>query len=275
VSVTILTLDPAHPTLDDHRPGGHPLFGTAMGIGALIEAGAVSGHCVDACRARVVQVRAPYILDHPGPHRLTVELGASGEATVRSPGQPGRADVVHFEGHIGQGVPLAPWQAPMVPDLGPAHAVDQQRIYQAFFHGPTFQVVRAARFWGSALFARLADPPVPGAIAQVCRLIEFGLQSAGLLELAISGRMMIPSAIDSLDIIDLGRPLAGADVFAHATQESEAAGTTRSDIAIWAKPGVLLMQISGYRTVELPFPMELQKIAELRDNLRKIDIRIA
>ena len=271
MSMTILTLDPAHPTLDDHRPGGHPLFGTAMGIGALIEAATAIGLCGSACRAEAVQVHAPYILDHPGPHRVTVELGTSGEGTVRSPGQNGCADVVHFAGRIGQGIPSASWQAPIVPDLGPEHAVERQRIYKAFFHGPTFQVVWAARLCGSDLFARLADAPSSAAIAQVSRLIEFGLQSAGLLELAISGRMMIPSAIGSIDVFDPGQALTGAAVFAHATQARETASATRSDIAIWAEPAILLMRISGYRTVELPFSMELQKIAELRESLRNID----
>ena len=271
MSMKILTLNPAHPTLDDHRPGGHPLFGTAMGIGALIEAATANGLCGGACRAQALQVCAPYILDDPGPHRLTVELGASGEGTVRSPGQEGCADTLHFSGRIGEGTSTIPWQAPIVPDLGPVQAVDQQRIYQAFFHGPTFQVVGAARFCGSHLFARLADAPSSGAIAQVSRLIEFGLQSAGLLELAISGRMMIPSAIDSIDVFDLDQVFEGAGIFAHATQACESASTTRSDIAIWAEPGVLLMQICGYRTVELPFPMERKKIVELCASLRKID----
>lgn len=271
MSLSILTLDAAHPTLDDHRPGGLPLFGTAMGIGALIEAGATDGLWDGACRIQAVDVHAPYILDHPGPHRLAVELGVAGDGTVRSPGQPGGEDVVHFAGHIGQGTLPIAWHAPTLPDLGPAHTVDQRSIYQAFFHGPTFQVVGAARLSGSALFARLAHPPAIGVIAPVNRLIEFGLQSAGLLELAISRRMMIPSSIDSIDVFAPAPTFADEDIVAQARQTRESSSITRSDIAIWAKSGILLMQISGYRTVELPFPIELQKIADLRERLCEID----
>lgn len=257
--IRTLYLDPTHPTLDHHRPGRDPLFGTAMGIAAMLDAAAHDGDVPTGIRA--VTVAAPYILATPGPHRLSVEVDArsgadDAAARLMSPG------TTHFTGVVewrGQASP------PPAEVAAPGAAVDAETIYATFFHGPAFQVVAAARLAGSGLaasglVATASTAPAIAALPPVVRLIEFGLQSAGLLELALTGRMRVPHAVAHIALL-APLPHASAPLVATARQRHEGDAVV-SDIVVGGDRSIVA--IAGYATVDLPFPADGAGLAGLR-----------
>lgn len=77
-------------------------------------------------------------------------------------------------------------------------------IYGAFFHAPTFRVVAQAGLYDRTMVAQLASPlprwsTEPGRSRIAPRLIELGRQTAGLLQLALDGAMMIPRRMARID----------------------------------------------------------------------------
>jgi len=242
-----IDLDPAHPSLDHHRPGEFPLFGTAMAIGAMIDATKASGGIRD------VAIHRPYVLTTGGMHRLFVEVGRDGGAVrVVSP------EGVHFEGRVEEAAKVET-SAVVASDVDWDGAVAAAEIYRSFFHGPAFQLVAAARFTGTALVSRLSSRPSVAALPELVRLIEFGLQSAGLLELGLSGRMMIPHHIARVAVHG---PLREAEaIFTEARQRPDGL----CDIIVSSDRPIL--SIEGYATVDLPFPADGAKLDSLRQSL--------
>lgn len=242
-----IDLDPAHPSLDHHRPGEFPLFGTAMAISAMVDATKVAGGICD------VVIHRPYLLTTPGVHRLFVEFGGDGGA-VRVVSNEG----VHFEGRIEEAAKIDT-SAVVDSDVDWDGAVAAAEIYRSFFHGPAFQLVAAARFTGATLISRLSSQQSVAALPELVRLIEFGLHSAGLLELALSGRMMIPHHIARVAV---DGPLREAEaVFAEARQRPDGV----CDIIVSSDRPIL--SIKGYATVDLPFPADGAKLGSLRQSL--------
>jgi hypothetical protein len=243
---TEISLDPTHPTLDHHRPGEFPLFGTAMGVSAMI--GAVD----EATGIDAVAIHRPFLLTDPATQQLFVETASDGVvARVVSD------DAIHFEGRVRKTVPKPVENEPAF-DHDFSNAVTAGHIYDSFFHGPAFQLVVAARFTGKSLISRLSTAPVTLALPSHARLIEFALQSAGLLELALTGRMMIPDRIAHLTVSNRVA-FAPRSVVANATQ----CPLGLSDISVLAD-GHPLLTIKGYATVALPFAFDPAKLTLLR-----------
>jgi hypothetical protein len=153
--------------------------------------------------------------------------------------------------------------APAFPD---GQAVDGSEIYRLFFHGPAFRVVAAAEWREGSLLARLnnALPPwrrdgraPPGAP----RLLEFALQSAGLLALAEQPAMEIPRHIARID-----RYLPTAEtavLFAKASR-----GADGIDIDLFDRDGLVHLRVAGYRTAPLPYPVGRDRMEALHQALR-------
>lgn len=243
---TEITLDPTHPTLDHHRPGEFPLFGTAMGVSAML--GAVDG----ATGIDAVSIHRPFLLTDPATQQLFVEIASDGVAA-----RVVSDDAIHFEGQVRKTVPKRVEIDPAF-DHDFSEAVTAAQIYDSFFHGPAFQLVAAARFTGKSLISRISTAPVTLALPDYTRLIEFALQSAGLLELALTGRMMVPDRIAHLTV---SRRVAFCprSVLANATQSAHGL----SDISVLAD-GQPLLTIEGYATIALPFAFDAARLARLR-----------
>lgn len=243
---TEIALDPTHLTLDHHRPGEFALFGTAMGVAAMI--GAVDG----ATGIDAVAIHRPFLLTDPATQRLFVEIASDGlAARIVS------HDAIHFEGRVHKTVPKRVEIDPAF-DHDFSDAVTAAHIYDSFFHGPAFQLVAAARFTGKSLISRLSTAPATLALPDQTRLIEFALQSAGLLELALTGRMMVPDGIAHLTVSNRVA-FSPRSVVANATQRPHGL----SDISVHAD-GQPLLTIIGYATVALPFAFDAAKLTRLR-----------
>jgi hypothetical protein len=219
--------------------------------------------------------------DRPGPREL--HLISRRRAPVRagpeafscelvSPGEPG-AHLTAVAERTTTPVPPArspgAWagRLPCGPDL----------VYPPFFHGATFAVV--GRFGRSAagLTARLALslPPLRWAAADTVlqpRILELLLQCCGLWELADSGRMMVPAAIEWVHwhpgsfAVDPGAP-AMARIW---PRPGGSDGSRAFDGQVLGPSGSVLVTVAGYRTTDLGLPPNLAHAARLRRSLDAI-----
>ncbi len=130
-------------------------------------------------------------------------------------------------------------------------------------------VVAAAR--GLATAERL---PTAGDSELSPRLIEFALQCAGLLELAESGRMMIPDAIARIERflpLDVDHvPLwarAARSTAAERATDVAAIAAAAIDIEVVDELDRLVLRVERYRTLPLPFPMNAGAATRLRRRL--------
>ena len=275
-------LDPRQPYLDDHRPGGDPLFGTVMQLEAMTGVSMALAPGLPLRRFEAVENHRPLIL------RKGVEPRAFASARVIAQSlsevtlqcsiasmPPSGPPVTHCQGRVVLGVDALPH----LPRGTPAHAAHAGRevkaddIYALFFHGPAYRVIAAASWDGHRLKCRLAErlPPIflppllSGAAAP--RLIEFALQSAGLFEIARNRRMMIPHSIERIERygnadVDDRQPLWAL------ARPSEGSGhaSPALDISVVDTHGHMHLLVSGYRALPLSFDIDSEKVAQLHDS---------
>jgi Polyketide synthase dehydratase len=280
-----------NPRLDafllDHVVAGAPLLPTVMQLD--LAARALPACCAhreapatpEGILLRDVVVGNAVRFDRPGPREL--HLISRRRAPVRagpeafscelvSPGEPG-AHLTAVAERTTTPVPPArspgAWagRLPCGPDL----------VYPPFFHGATFAVV--GRFGRSAagLTARLALslPPLRWAAADTVlqpRILELLLQCCGLWELADSGRMMVPAAIEWVHwhpgsfAVDPGAP-AMARIW---PRPGGSDGSRAFDGQVLGPSGSVLVTVAGYRTTDLGLPPNLAHAARLRRSLDAI-----
>ena len=263
-------LHASEPFLNDHRPGGQPLLGTAMGIELMFRAvrAMASGWAPEPRRFEQVKVFAPLILQHP---TATVHVRAecvanSGRAAIRCVVESrngAEPPVPHFEALCVDAQPGTAEPHPHPHTGMPTHGatnlpftVNAADVYAVFFHGPAFRVVAAATRVGGEMVCEW-QPALPAwthaptnAAQPDPRWLELCLQTAGLLELATTQRMLIPKRIASVEhgaAPERGTP---GRVFAHA-KRSEAGAAI--DITLEKQDGTRLLHVRGYRTEPLPF----------------------
>jgi hypothetical protein len=274
-----IRIDPAVDTfLLDHVVAGAPLLPTVMQLDlaarALLACGADQG-APAGLALRDVRIGTPVRFDRPGPRELrlvTRQYGPSRaqadavRCELRSPGERA-AHLTAVAERTARPVMTArmpqAWVSPLPcgPDL----------VYPSFFHGPAFAVV--SRFGRSAagLTAQLASglPPLRWAAAQTVlrpRLLELLLQCCGLWELAGSGRMMIPAAIERVhwhpDSLT-----AGPDEPAIARimpRPGDGSGSRVFDGDVLDISGSILLTVTGYRGTNLGVAPDLAHAARLR-----------
>ncbi len=265
-----IDLDPAHPTLDDHRPGGLPLFGTAMGLGAMVSALRSQHPSITRICIEDVRIAEPCILSTDAAHRLETVLGdiqhneggSFRDALVRTPQRADEAEVAHFRARLRGDMQPSDSTRSLDPPSPIGLTVTGDEIYQVFFHGPSFQVVGAVQRNGDTLTAHLSDLPASRALMPEVRLIEFAMQAAGLLELSLSGEMRVPLRIGRITLSIDEQVLTGATATVAQHGKSSLSGRS-SDIHISAKSGTEILAIAAYETVELPFPIDQSSLKAL------------
>lgn len=268
-------LDAGEPYLDDHRPGGRPLLGTAMSLELMVRAlgrtGALPG---GPLRFDDVAVGAPLVID--GPTATTALIVAPSPtrrgawwcaATTNSAPHP----IVHVGADLSASPqpPERRGSGPIVHGHGPAvHAVAAGDVYELFFHGPAFRVIERATAEPADRLVAVLAPPRPlehGSTAAVSAayLIEACMQTAGLLEVATSARMMIPHTIGRIVWSRVSDP--PAPLTAIATRCADGA----IDVDLADAAGTVHLTLRSYRTVTLPFPLPPEPIEQLREALRQ------
>ncbi len=265
----------------DHVVAGAPLLPTVMQLDLAVRALPASCAYREAPAGILLQdvvVGNAVRFGRPGPRELHLvsrrraPIHARPEAfscKLRSPGEPGTHLTAVVERTTTPVMPArspGAWagRLPCGPDL----------VYPPFFHGATFAVV--GRFGRSAagLTARLAPglPPLRWAAADTVlrpRLLELLLQSCGLWELADSGRMMVPAAIEWVHwhpdsfAVDPGGP-AMARIW---PRPGGSDGGRVFDGQVLGPSGSVLVTVAGYRTTDLGLPPNLAHAARLRRSL--------
>jgi hypothetical protein len=257
------TLDPrAEPFLDHHRIDGTPVLPGVMGMEGFAE---VASLLVPGARvAAITDMRflAPFKLyrDEPRSLRLEAWLSPAGRGAVaecRLVGTrtlPGRAEpvvTVHFEGRVhldtrsASGEERAPIAAPE--GAKGREAVD---IYRDYFHGPAYQVLEAAWVDGASAIGKMAGALGPnhaashGATLIEPRAVELCFQTAGIWEMARSGRMGLPERVAEARWL---RAPGEGPMVARVTARDDGG----FDAEVADATGSPWMVVSGYRTIAL------------------------
>lgn len=268
-------LDPAQPFLADHKPGGSPLLGTVGGLEVLADWIAAVDGAPAIVALQAVEAIRPILFEGGTPRRVSARwrVGGTGRAQAELLTSVGDGETVHVRCVFVTGEAERPEAGACVPpQRRDAGAVSADEIYRVFFHGPAFRVVARAQVHGRAVLSQLA-PSLPrwsttsGASHVAPRLIEFGLQTAGLLQLALDGAMMIPRSIVR---VDRYRP-TDVDRAAPLYASAERAGADPAepiDVSIVDADGTVHLGITGYRCVPLPFHTDDARLTTLAELLR-------
>jgi hypothetical protein len=276
-------LDPNQPYLDHHRADGLPLLGTVMGIETMAR----------AAKLLLPEGVLSCINDHHnGPpiiltgHETTATdiridarieqsdaNGAEAFCEVRSYAAASSSDPT-FSGCFHMSKILADPPGNDRPARLEANMrVSKDDIYRLFFHGPWFQVISGAFQNVDAMTAFYAvtaqGSPAGNGYEAVPREIEFCLQTAGLFELAQTGRLMVPFTIEYIRRWRPALEPATSSMTATARRSVTSGGNTDLiDIDLFDAQGRLRLRVMGYGTVLLPFPSEQEPSLRLQELLR-------
>jgi hypothetical protein len=272
------TLDPAaQPFLHDHQIDGTPVLPGVMGIEAFAETALwmLPGWHIQAIED--VDFLAPFKFYRGEPRTITIEAvfrpeGESVVADCRLLGrrqlanQPEPQITTHFTGRVRLTKnPAEAAAAPSVGEPGEA-AVDSEAVYKVYFHGPAYQVVERAWLEGDRIVGRIASSlpanhlPAEQPTFAAPRLIELCFQTAGLLQMSAQGTMGLPQHVDRVCFGSLQDPAEnGSYAVVTATEDHGSFGAEVGNAA-----GQLCLSLSGYRTVALPTPVNLEPLQVLQ-----------
>ena len=263
------TLDPARqPFLYDHQISGTPVLPGVMGIEGLVETAKVLfpemhlGRISDVCfhspfkfyrgQARTLKLQADFSADGDD---IVAHCRLVGSRTLHGQTEP--EVTTHFTACVRLvSKPAEPAKAARIMPCE-TKRVEAHDIYRLYFHGPAYQVIDTSWRAGedvvglySANLPANHEPAERPTIASP-RLIELCFQTAGLWELAAAGRMGLPYRIDEV-MIQL--PDADAKKALYAVVRPGRDGAF--DARIVDERGSVHLTLRGYRTMQLPDPIE-------------------
>ena len=258
---------PLHATsswLDDHRIDGTAVLPGVMGLEAFAQSSRslfpglrVLGfenvnfdvplklHGERPVTARVDALALPP--DTDGNSRVRCRLmsrftGPSGNA--QGPERQHFSATVKMGADLGVTQPVKPNGAPMKND-----EYDQEKIYDLFFHGQSFQVLEAAENYQDGMRARVAserlDPPV-GEQASAPMALEALFQAAGLWQIVNQGKMGLPSMAQSVTIY--GTPAKKRTVECFTIRHSDGS----YEALLRDEDGRVYMALEGYEMATMP-----------------------
>ncbi len=271
-------LDPTHQAfLDHHRIEGTPVLPGVMGIEAFMEAAAVLLPGWQVTALEEVELRAPFKFYRDEPRALELQVlhrGGSNDTLVadcrlvgtRSLPQ-GEQRTVHFTGRavLAPELPQPPNEEDAPGEATEDGGVGPESIYEIYFHGPAYQVLeRAWRHNGEVLgrFATDLPPdhePAGEPMAAAPRLIELCFQTAGVWELGTRGRMALPTHVDR--VIRYADADAPGKLFAVVRPREDGSAI---DARVVDEQGHVRVLLEGYRTIELPGPLDSEALEPIR-----------
>ena len=203
------------PWIEDHSIDGTPVLPGVIGVELMTAAALIAspGHAYAGAQDVRFSQPAKIYNGQPLEIEVTAEPDQEGrvetvlvtERTLRT-GRTQRTE--HFSARIVVG--LMPEIEGLPSAFLPDESLDQAAVYDRFFHGPRFQVIREVQ--GVSADALLAEGAVdPSLIADglhTCPLVlEAAFQAAGLHHMLIADEMALPSTIDEVQL--LGEPTPG------------------------------------------------------------------
>lgn len=274
-------LDPKlQPFLHDHQIDGTPVLPGVMGLEAFAEASLclLPGWHVESMEdigflapfkfyrgePRVVRIETQV---HPHGDHLLAECRLIGERSLASRSDPQRS--VHFTArlHLAKDRCLKLGAKTFIRPSG--NTVDAAEIYRFYFHGPAYQVLEKAWWDGKYIIGLLAQglPPNhhPADLTTIVapRLIELCLQSAGVWELAVQGRMALPRHIQQISLVPQTKYPEGrlyAVVVPKPAENSFGA-------EVLDEKGNCYLSLNGYQTVALSDVVDPQRLGKLQATL--------
>jgi acyl transferase domain-containing protein/NADP-dependent 3-hydroxy acid dehydrogenase YdfG len=257
------------PFLHDHQIDGVPVLPGVMGVEAFAEAAQLLFPERHLTAVEEVRFLAPFKFYRHEPRTLTVWArfrldGGDVVADCRLLGSrllPRQSEPIvteHFAARLRLSAEPAESVVAVWPEAGDGAAVTSAEIYRIYFHGAAYRVVeRAWAVDGTAaglMPASLPDGHAPADASTVTspRLLELCFQTAGIWELGRSGRYGLPAAIDRVRWL---RPADGASGRLCAViRPAEVEGGF--DARVLDESGAVLVVVDGYRTTELPVPLD-------------------
>jgi NAD(P)-dependent dehydrogenase (short-subunit alcohol dehydrogenase family) len=272
------TLDPTvQPFLHDHQIGGTPVLPGVMGIEAFAEAALV---LLPDWRVEAIEdiaFLAPFKFYKNKPRALTVEvvIKQHGDVVVadckligrrKLPKQAEPEVTTHFTARV-RLTKREPVEVAALEFAEPAGSkIEAADIYRIYFHGPAYQVLGHAWQDGKYTVGRLAqDLPThhhPSDLPTLLtpRLVELCFQTAGLRQISAEGRMGLPQHVRR---VSLWRTPEFANGPLYAVVIPNGSPET-FDVEVLDGAGNRYLQVSGYRTVELPGSVDAELLKPLR-----------
>ncbi|HSW50358.1 MAG TPA: SDR family NAD(P)-dependent oxidoreductase, partial [Bryobacteraceae bacterium] len=263
-------LDPAtQPFLYDHQIDGTPVLPGVMGVEAFAEAASslLPGWRVEAIED--ISFLAPFKFYRGEPRAVIVEAklfahgdGVSAECRLMGrrhlAGQSEPQETTHFTARVLLSPNPPEWRLTQPPRPTGNSVVEAASIYRVFFHGPAYQVVE--RVWHDGLrvigemAAQLPPNHLPAERATVMapRLIELCLQTAGIWEVGLDGRMGLPRRIGRVSVIAETEQSEGR-LYAVVTPNP---GEGTFDAEVVDSAGNVHLHLSGYSTIALDTKVE-------------------
>lgn len=253
-----LHLDPCRSYLDHHRVEGVPLLGNVMAIESMATAAAALTAAAGKLHIQCVQGRVACFV--PTPRTISIGAERKGDRIgCRVYDVKEGDEEVYFTAEISFGAFDAP--PAFVPNRSDK-VVSGEEVYRLYFHGPSFRVVESAWLEGEVMFAKMNRtlPAVfcKGVPVAMPRAIELCLQTAGLYEIAISGRMRIPERIGGIVLYEQ------TDEYSAELTAAARPGQNGMDITLFDNAGTVHMEVSDYLTADFPVPVDaLQRLKSL------------
>jgi hypothetical protein len=271
------TLDPAEqPFLGDHRIDGTPVLPGVMGIEAFAEVAALPLPGWHAVAVEDVEFLAPckFYRSEPRTLAITATFRAEGDQLVadcRLVGArhlAGRAEpqvTTHFTGRVRLDRAPAARETSVRPPAPDGRGTTADAIYDVYFHGPAFRVLERA--WRSEqgpvglLASDLPSDHAPADDPETAspRLIELVFQTAGIWEIGCHGRFGLPERVDRVVLHPADQPHGRVEAVVEANDEGGFDGRVVDE------DGSILVEVHGYRTVELPGGVDPERQAPLAE----------
>jgi len=270
-------LDPhTQPFLDHHRIDGTAVLPGVMGLEAMAEAARLAFPELRVASLEEVDFHAPFKFYRDEPRSVTVQVAydADGEdvlgrcrvlGTRALVGRDEPEVTTHFTGtvRLRSGEP-GTGREREVP-LAEAGVVEASTIYETYFHGPAYRVLKDAWRAEGMVAGRFAvdlpanhEPPDRPTLVSP-RLVELAFQTAGLVEIATAERMGLPFGFERLELL---RP-ANGEVESAAVVRQRAEGAF--DVEVADVEGRVVLSLEGYRTSVLPGTVRAADFAALRE----------
>jgi hypothetical protein len=140
-------------------------------------------------------------------------------------------------------------------------------IYDLYFHGPAYQVITEA--WSDEgrgvgqLQNPLPDHHIPQEETLVAgpRLAELCFQTAGLIGFADTDRVCLPRRVSEIKLYGTVAERAGVLCFVERQMDGDFVATVMDE------SGSVMLEMSGYTTIESPSIVDGQALGALRDVL--------
>jgi hypothetical protein len=271
------TLDPAaQPFLNDHRIEGVAVLPGVMGIEAFAEAAKLLLPDWHIAALEDVNFLAPFKFYRDEPRAVTVQAvlqpdGAEVVAECRLLGHrtlPNHTEpqaTTHFTARVRLAQSVSGAALSTAPGAPATPIIDAAEIYQLFFHGPAYRVIRQAWREGERFIGEMAQNlpvhhyPKNQPLTHAPRLLELCFQTAGLWEMSTEHRMGLPLHLDRVCLCR-NPELACEPLYAVVKFEPDKGGF---DAEVVDASGNLYVQMTGYRTVAFTASIEAESLKQL------------